>query len=80
MSEQKVGDSGQVPTNPSELKLEFAPGCFDDWEGTEEELAEFIAEIRQMMADGSIFEKSEPVPEDEAQEILERLERRSKRQ
>lgn len=61
-------------------KLEFAPGCFDDWDGTEEELQEFVAQIRQMVEDGSIFERSEPVPEDEAQEIMQRLAERGQRQ
>lgn len=63
-----------------ELNIEFAEGCFDDWDGTPEELQEFIAQIRQMASDGTLFENSEPVPEDEAREIMERLEQRSQRQ
>jgi len=32
--------------------LEFAPGCFDSFEGTQEELDEAIAMIQQMFEDG----------------------------
>ena len=30
------------------LKIEFAPGCFDDFDGTQEELDEMINSIKQM--------------------------------
>ena len=29
-------------------KVEFAPGCFDNFEGTQEELDEFVKEIQDM--------------------------------
>lgn len=32
------------------LKLSFAPGCFDNFEGTQEELNEMIGQIREMFA------------------------------
>ena len=49
-----------------ELKIEFAPGCFDNFDGTQEELQEMIAQIRQMVADGTLEENSKPVdPDDE---------------
>ena len=63
-----------------DLKIEFAPGCFDDWDGTPEELQEMIAQIHQMVADGTLFENSEPVPPEEIEEIERRIEERSKRQ
>lgn len=51
---------------PKKLKLEFAEGCFDNFEGTQEELQDLIAHIRQMAEDGTIMENSQPVdPEDE---------------
>lgn len=34
------------------LKLEFAPGCFDNFEGTQEELDELMAEIQRMFESG----------------------------
>ena len=39
----------------------FAPGCFDSFEGTQEELDELIAEIQKSVEDGTLFEKSTPV-------------------
>lgn len=43
------------------VKIEFLPGCFDNFEGTQEELDEFIAELEAMVADGSFIEKSQPL-------------------
>jgi len=50
-----------TPEERRELKIEFAPGAFDGFEGTQEELDELIAEIRKSIEDGSLFEKSQPV-------------------
>jgi len=36
------------------LKIEFAPGCFDSFEGTQEELDGLIAEIQRMFESGEI--------------------------
>jgi hypothetical protein len=36
----------------------FAPGCFDSFEGTQEELDALIAEIQNSIEDGTLFEKS----------------------
>ena len=33
------------------LKVQFAPGCFDDFEGTQEELDLLMADIHSMFAD-----------------------------
>jgi len=35
-------------TDKKEVQIKFAPGAFDDFEGTQEELDEFIAEIKSM--------------------------------
>lgn len=32
------------------MKIEFAPGAFDNFEGTQEELDELVAEIKNMFA------------------------------
>lgn len=57
------------------LKVEFAPGCFDGFEGTQEELDELIAEIHRMVDSGEIHEKARPIdfedPTDEDLEVLE---------
>lgn len=51
------------------LKVEFAPGCFDSFEGTQEELAELIAEIHRMVESGD-FGNAEirPLEEDDLTE------------
>lgn len=36
------------------LTLEFAPGCFDNFEGTQEELNELMAEIQRMFESGEM--------------------------
>ena len=40
-------------TDEKEIKIEFAPGCFDSFEGTQEELNELMAEIQNMFANKS---------------------------
>lgn len=36
------------------LTLEFAPGCFDNFDGTQEELDEMIADINRMFESGEL--------------------------
>jgi hypothetical protein len=66
----------------SEKKLEivFAPGCFDDFEGSQEELDNLVEQIRTMAANGELFENSTPIdelidalPEDEFQKLSDAL-------
>ena len=42
-------------------ELVFAPGCFDDFDGTQEELDELLAEIKRLVETGEIFEKAQPL-------------------
>lgn len=46
------------PENPKGLKVVFAPGCFDQFEGTQEELDEMIAQITAMAESGELLEQS----------------------
>jgi len=48
----------------------FAPGCFDNFDGTQEELQELLAEIHRMVEDGTIFEDMEPLTREEEEELL----------
>ena len=41
--------------------VEFAPGSFDNFEGTQEELDEILAEITAMAEGGNLLEDSVPV-------------------
>ena len=50
------------------LKIVFAPGCFDTFEGTQEELDELIAEIQKGFESGEFLTKSEPLDVDELME------------
>jgi hypothetical protein len=43
----------------------IAPGAFDSFEGSQEELDEMMQQIHAMIADGSLFEKSRAVDIDE---------------
>lgn len=47
------------------VKIEFAPGCFDDFEGSQEELDELMAEIQRMFESGEIEENSTSVDIDQ---------------
>lgn len=62
------------------LKLVFAEGCFDGFDGTEEELAEVLAEIHQMMEDGTLMDNATPLRPEEAEEIVEMMQLRMPRQ
>ena len=52
-------------TDEKKMKVEFAPGAFDSFEGTQEELDELMAEIHRMIESGEIFEKSRRLDIDE---------------
>ena len=43
------------------MKIVFMEGCFDDFDGTQEELDELVAHIQELAASGELFEKSMPV-------------------
>jgi hypothetical protein len=47
------------------LKVTFAPGCFDQFEGTQAELDEMIAAIEKMAASGELAKRAIPVSEKE---------------
>jgi hypothetical protein len=46
-------------TDKKKVKISFAPGAFDNWEGTQEELDEFIAELTRQIETGEIFENTD---------------------
>ena len=63
------------------LEVVFAPGCFDTFEGSQEELDEIMAEILRMAESGELTERSSSVDLDElydleperAQQIIQAL-------
>ena len=58
----------------------FAPGCFDNFEGTQEELQELLAELHQMVEDGTLMEKSKRLTPEEEEELRKLMEARGPRQ
>ena len=62
------------------IKIEFAEGCFDHFDGTQEELAEFIADIQNMIQSGTLWENSIPVNEEDEAELIKMLAKRQRRQ
>ena len=58
-----------------ELKVTFAEGCFDEFDGTQEELDQLVAMIKELAASGELLDKSIPIDEledidDEVLDIL----------
>ena len=42
-------------TEKKKLEVVFAPGCFDDFEGSQEELDDLVAEISRLVESGEMF-------------------------
>ena len=59
------------------IKVIFAPGAFDDFDGTQEELDAMVVEIQRLAESGEIEELSQPIDEnilDEEPEFRDVLE------
>ena len=57
--------------SPEEMQLEFAPGCFDDFEGTQEELDEMIEHIKEMFAAGKFVTHGRELTDEEFDTLSE---------
>lgn len=57
------------------MKIVFAEGCFDDFDGTQEELDDLVAQLSEMAASGELLKNSVAVAdfEDIDDEVLELL-------
>ena len=53
-------------TKKKPVKIEFVPGAFDQFEGTQQELDAFIAELQRMADSGELEEQSVSLDDDEA--------------
>jgi len=54
------------------IKVEFAPGCFDTFDGTQEELDAMMAEIQEMFANMTpeqLEAQSRPVTEESIEDM-----------
>jgi len=59
-----------------ELKIQFAPGAFDHFDGTQEELDEMVAEIQKMFEGKSAEEikaMSRPLSEEDYDDLPEEV-------
>jgi len=54
--------------------------CFDNFYGTQEELAEFIAEIQNMANNGTLMDGAVELREDESEELQAMVKARETRQ
>ncbi len=66
-------------TEKKKMEVVFAPGCFDNFDGTQDELDQLIKEIQEHAENGTLFENSNPVSmenlleelgEEEAEDLL----------
>ena len=57
------------------MKIVFAEGCFDDFDGTQEELDALVAQLTEWAESGELLEKSVPVDdlEEIEDEVLEEI-------
>ena len=53
------------------IKIVFQPGCFDDFEGTQEELDDMLVEIQRMADTGELFENAVEVDDLDFDELDE---------
>lgn len=61
-------------------KIIFAPGCFDNFDGTEEELAAMLADIHQMVENGTLMDNATKLSDEEEAALLEMLSKKGPRQ
>lgn len=52
-------------TQKKPLKIVFDPGCFDHFDGTQEELDQLVAELTAAAESGDLFEDSREITEDD---------------
>ena len=53
------------------LTVEFVPGCFDHFDGTQEELDELMAEIHRLVASGELEENSQELKEEDFDDLTD---------
>ena len=53
----------------TQRKLEFAPGCFDEFVGTQAELDAMVLEIRRLFESGELIENAVPLDLDQWDDV-----------
>jgi hypothetical protein len=62
------------------VKVVFAEGGFDNFDGTEEELAAMLADIHQMVENGTLMDNATPIDPEEELEFIELMQKKVPRQ
>ena len=62
------------------IEIVFAEGCFDNFDGTQEELDEMIAHIRELVDTGKLEEEAILLSDEEAEVVLQNMENKETRQ
>lgn len=60
---------GYIMSEKKKPEIIFAPGCFDDFDGTQEELVELVAELNRMVESGELFDLATPVTDEEIKKV-----------
>ena len=60
----------------TDKKVVFAPGCFDQFDGTQKELDDFVAEIQKMVLSDDILVEAVPLSDQEQKELMSMLKSR----
>ena len=60
------------------LKVTFAEGCFDGFDGTQEELQELIAHLHQAAQDGTLMKDAVPLFNLEEEELIELMKKQTR--
>lgn len=71
-----------MDTQKKKMEVIFVPGCFDDFEGTQEELDALVEQIKSAVESGDALENSSPIDTSELtdeditklEQVLENLE------
>ena len=58
-------------TEKKPLKVVFDTGCFDNFDGTQEELDEFVKQIQEFAESGLLFENSVELTDEDIEELDE---------
>ena len=62
------------------LDVVFAEGCFDDFDGSPQELADLLADIHSMAENGTIMDDAVPLNDYQIEELNQELSKRNLRQ
>jgi hypothetical protein len=68
-------DTENIVEESTEMKIVFAPGSFDNFDGSQEELDDLIAEITRMVKSGELQENARELDPDnpEDAELIEQM-------